>query len=147
MSGMLRYLCATGTERILDNSSTKKPCSQITFLAGQLHLLLQDSCGVDSRLDSRSRSYWCCVTTYWWSWWQTLPCTGCLVYLQGHERWQQQEPWLNFTAVQLNTVRAVFVALWFTMSLLGAGFRPCPTVVKLNVTWNTRWIFWSYRVY
>lgn len=62
MSGMLRYLCATGTERILDNSSTKKPCSQITFLAGQLHLLLQDSCGVDSRLGSRSRSYWCCVT-------------------------------------------------------------------------------------
>lgn len=40
----------------------EKPCSQITFLAGQLHLLLQDSCGVDSRLGSRSRSYWCCVT-------------------------------------------------------------------------------------
>lgn len=72
MSGMLRYLCATGTERILDNSilkvTTKKPCSQIVFLVEQINLLLQDSHGADSRLVLRSGSYWHCVTTYRWSW-------------------------------------------------------------------------------
>ena len=53
--GVLRYLHATGTERIPDScilkATTEKPCSQITFPAGRLHVLLQDSCGVDSRLD------------------------------------------------------------------------------------------------
>lgn len=41
MSGMLLYLCATGTERILDDSILKatmeEPCSQIKFLAEWLH--------------------------------------------------------------------------------------------------------------
>lgn len=56
MSGMLQYLHATGTEGVLDNyilkAAMEKPCSQITFPAERLHLLLQESCGVDSRLDS-----------------------------------------------------------------------------------------------
>lgn len=34
MSGMLRYLCATGTERILDNSSTKNLVVKSHFLLG-----------------------------------------------------------------------------------------------------------------
>lgn len=67
---MLQYLCATGTERILDNYTVKaameKTCIQITFPAERLHLLLQDSCGVDSRLGSGGgggSGYWHCVST------------------------------------------------------------------------------------